>query len=235
MLGRVAGQVFDLLVAPQISKFVLTGALRMSEADLLRGSAAAANAVSSALVAKQLHGDPDPLAELARSGSLHPRLASTLLDETCDRVVAPEAHLRAGHLQAAPTLDRTRLIVGARRSTYVGSNRAVRNYRCTLGSHLVVVADHPHDLWKGQKHRELLAEEGCTVQCVVGFKSDELSSPPLQYVLEAEVRGETLLEPDDETEDLSFSVVDMNNALSSNAFWADAKEVPGWQRLFMAT
>mgnify|MGYP004218857673 len=46
--------------------------------------------------------------------------------------------------------------------------------------------------------------------------------------------GETLIEPDDENEELSFSVVDMNNALSSNAFWADAKEVPGWQRLFAA-
>ena len=49
-----------------------------------------------------------------------------------------------------------------------------------------------------------------------------------------QVLGETLIEPDDENEELSFSVVDMNNALSSNAFWADAKEVPGWQRLFAA-
>ena len=38
-----------------------------------------------------------------------------------------------------------------------------------------------------QKHRELLAGEGCTVQCVVGFKSDDVASPPLQFVLEAEV------------------------------------------------
>ena len=50
----------------------------------------------------------------------------------------------------------------------------------------------------------------------------------------SQVLGETLVEPDDENEELSFSVVDMNNALSSNAFWADAKEVPGWQRLFAA-
>ena len=43
------------------------------------------------------------------------------------------------------------------------------------------------DLWKSQKHRELLAHEGCTVQCVVGFRSDDVTSPPLQFVLEAEV------------------------------------------------
>ena len=32
----------------------------------------------------------------------------------------------------------------------------------------------------------------------------------------SQVLGETLVEPDDENEELSFSVVDMNNALSSS-------------------
>lgn len=234
MLGRVAGQVFDAMIHPQVRKFCLSSALRMNEADLLRGGAAAAHAVLSASAAKRLHGDPDPLAELATSGSLHPYLHSMLANtgQHGDSVALEAQHRR--HLGATATLEHARLIVGARRSTYVSSDRTVRNYRCTLGSHLVVVADRPHDLWKSQKHRELLAAEGCTVQCVVGFKSDDVASAPLQFVLEAEVLGETLIEPDDENEDLSFSVVDMNNALSSNAFWADAKEVPGWQRLFAA-
>ena len=144
MLGRVAGQVFDVMIHPQIRKFCLSSALRMNEADLLRGGAAAAHAVLSASAAKRLHGDPAPLADLATSGSLHPYLHSMLANtgQHGDSVALEALHRR--HLGATATLEHTRLIVGARRSTYLSSDRAVRNYRCTLGSHLVVIADRPH-------------------------------------------------------------------------------------------
>jgi len=141
MFGRVAGQVFDVMIHPQIRKFCLSSALRMNEADLLRGGAAAAHAVLSA-AEKRRHGDLAPLHDLATSGSLHPYLHS-LLANTHDSSVALEAQHRR-HLGATATLEHTRLIVGARRSTYVASDRTVRNYRCTLGSHLVVIADRPH-------------------------------------------------------------------------------------------
>ena len=141
MFGRVAGQVFDVMIHPQIRKFCLSSALRMNEADLLRGGAAAAHAVLSA-AEKRRHGDLAPLHDLATSGSLHPYLHS-LLANTHDSSVALEAQHRR-HLGATATPEHTRLIVGARRSTYVASDRTVRNYRCTLGSHLVVIADRPH-------------------------------------------------------------------------------------------
>ena len=144
MLGRVAGQVFDVMIHPQIRKFCLSSALRMNEADLLRGGAAAAHAVLTASAAKRLHGDPAPLADLATSGSLHPYLHSMLANtgQHGDSVALEAQHRR--HLGATATLEHTRLIVGARRSTYLSSDRTVRNYRCTLGSHLVVIADRPH-------------------------------------------------------------------------------------------
>jgi hypothetical protein len=163
MLGRVAGQVFDAMIHPQVRKFCLSSALRMNEADLLRGGAAAAHAVLSASAAKRLHGDPDPLAELATSGSLHPYLHSMLANtgQHGDSVALEAQHRR--HLGATATLEHARLIVGARRSTYVSSDRTVRNYRCTLGSHLVVVADRPHGT-PGLPHRGII-KASSTASC----------------------------------------------------------------------
>jgi len=163
MLGRVAGQVFDAMIHPQVRKFCLSSALRMNEADLLRGGAAAAHAVLSASAAKRLHGDPDPLAELATSGSLHPYLHSMLANtgQHGDSVALEAQHRR--HLGATATLEHARLIVGARRSTYVSSDRTVRNYRCTLGSHLVVIADRPHGT-PGLPHRGII-KASSTASC----------------------------------------------------------------------
>ena len=241
MLSRLATRAFDAALRPQITRFSLTCALRMNKAEILRGSAVAANAVFDAYRA-QLHGDSTQLAALAESGSLQPRLhefleSATLfptetaqIDDTVIGAIEQALSKTEEALQTTPTLRGMRLIVGARRSTFE-SDRFVRKHKCTLGSHLVVVDERPRGLWLSERQRQLLFEEGCTVQCMVDFSSRSVAS---SYVLEAEVAGHMLLpeQPDaldllTEHEDLQFSVVDLNGVLGGNEFWGEAKEVAG--------
>ena len=225
MLARA----LNALIHPQVTKFSLSRALRMSEDDVLRGSGQAVAVLFSAYNMSRLHGDSSHLTELAESGSVDARLHASLVEGE----LVMEEHI----LDATPVMSAMRLVVGARRSEFESSSaRFIRKYRCTLGQHLVVVAERPEGLQDSSKQRELLLKQGCTIQACISFASDAAERMPQQVVLEAEVPGPALVDTSSmsahRTEQMHFSVVDVNGILGGNQFWAKAEEVAGWHGLF---
>lgn len=246
MLARIARAACDAAVQPRVAQFSLRNALRMTKAEVLRGSAVAANVVLDAY-RRELCGDASRLSELVASGSLQTSLHEHLvrsadakssdlsfaliMEEMLDR---QQRHLQ----QATPKLHAVRLVVGARRSTFDASSPSMYNgfsryQKWTLGRNFIVVSGRPAlRLWEADTQLQLLQEQGCTVQCVVGFESAQRGSgAPQQYVLEAEVPGEAF-QPGAEAgslrqldADLHFSVVDVNGMMHGNEFWGRAEEV----------
>ena len=226
MLARAV----NALIHPQVKKFSLSQALRMGQDDVLRGSGQAASVLFNAY-RNRLHGDSSQLNELANSGSMDPRLHASLAT-SADKgdQLAVEEHI----MEATPTLSAMRLVVGARRSEFESSStQFIRKFRCTIGQHLVVVAERPEGLQDSRKQRDLLLKQGCTVQAMVSFAFDGAERMPQQVVLEVEVPGHALIEDDfyyPRRTQLQFSVVDVNGILGGNQFWAKAEEVSGWHR-----
>ena len=246
MLGRIAGAACDAAAQPHVAQFSLRNALRMTKAEVLRGSSVAANVVLDAY-RRELCGDASRLSELAASGSLQPLLHDQLVrsadaqssDLSYALIMEEMLDRQQRHLQRAiPKLQAVRLVVGARRSTFDESSPSMYNgfsthQKWTLGRNFIVVSGQPAlRLWEADTQLQLLQEEGCTVQCVVGFESAQRGpGAPQQYVLEAEVPGEAFQSGAEAGSlrqldaDLHFSVVDVNGMVRGNEFWERAEEV----------
>lgn len=214
----------DLLMWPQISRFVLVQALRLDKAELLHGAALSACAVNDA-TRSAITGDETALDELASSGALVPDLHGMLAERVRDGKLAgklkTDAMLsglerqRSALVDVKPTLSSLRLIVGANRSEFRGHSSTSMNclpsagYYIEVGSYLVVVDDVSHGMWRVDRQRDLLRERGCSVQFTITFApstplADTVAKlQPVAFTFEAFIRGQDLVGRKNDSEESS--------------------------------
>lgn len=224
-------------MAPTVDDFIFRRALRMSEGEFLRGSAAAAVAVNSAL-RDALQDNSTPLTALgpALEPSLHSMLCSemgharSLGEASLSKVLATSIYERE-QLLHEPELVKARMIIGAQRECIPREN----DHRFAIGSCLVVCDRSDYRLWSTERQAELLAEHGCTVQLTVSFnarheaeteqhaeQTEQERSKPQLYTFEAAVDGQTLTGESQVV--AQICLVDLNDRMCTD-FWSAAAEV----------
>ena len=249
-------RALDLLLKPALTDFVFTSALKMKPPELLAGASQAARAVHQAHSEAILGSSTDLLSEFLDSGSLDAALHDHLVEMALPGARMFSSSLlaeRRRHLDAEPTLERLRLVIGCQREGFDGADR----HRLAIGSNIVVVGQAGEDtseLWglatRLRKQREALGTHGCTVHVQLKFDAGREGpyggTMPQLFTFEAAVPGANLrgqdlftvpLDPDpedaaDTAEEVSFVLVDINRHLRGNEFWTSAAEVKSLRKLW---
>jgi hypothetical protein len=179
-------RALDVLVRPQVSKFVHRWALRMHQAQLLEGAAVAARIVIGSFEQALATGDAAPLAELYALGCLETRLHDHLAAELqraqeqqagggVADIVNVASQQKRQIENATPSLETMTLVVGCQRDGFNGAAR----HRLAVGSHLEIVGQPrggDAGLWRQKVQQDLLKRHGCTVHCAVTFGA--AAAPP---------------------------------------------------------